>query len=365
MEEVVIDFEDASTQTFHVGEESVAVPGLLAGLGEAHRRWGSVPWADLVEPALVLARAGVDPSEAQRFLHRILAPILQRDAGGRRVYGSPDRVHTEELVQALERLRDEGPTALATLLPELDSDLRAYRVEERRPLETAYRGLGALTTPPPSLGGAVVRDALRLLDATPGVEERPRALSLAYGEGASSPKPTGTTHVSVLDAAGGAAALSMTLGAGSGVFRHGFQLNNMLGELDVIGHGPHASGERLPSMMAPTLVLDGDRPRLVLGSAGSVRLAGAIVQVVCNVLDGAPVDEAIDAPRIHPDGEALHVEGGWDDEVVSRWARSWRIVPWAGRNLFFGGVSAVERRPDGRLAAAGDPRRGGAGVVVP
>ena len=42
----------------------------------------------------------------------------------------------------------------------------------------------------------------------------------------------------------------------------------------------------------------------------------------------------------------------------------WETVRWAGRNLFFGGVAAVERRPDGTLAAAGDPRRGGHGIVV-
>ena len=115
MEEVVIDFGDASTQTFYVGEESVAVPGLLAGLGEAHRRWGRLRWTDLVEPAIALARAGIEPNDAQRFLHRILVPILQREVGGRRVYGDPDRVHTEELVPALGRLRDEGPYLVRTL----------------------------------------------------------------------------------------------------------------------------------------------------------------------------------------------------------------------------------------------------------
>ena len=53
----------------------------------------------------------------------------------------------------------------------------------------------------------------------------------------------------------------------------------MLGELDVIGPGAQVPGERLASMMTPTLVLEDGRPRLVLGSAGSVRLAGAIAQV--------------------------------------------------------------------------------------
>jgi gamma-glutamyltranspeptidase/glutathione hydrolase len=178
---------------------------------------------------------------------------------------------------------------------------------------------------------------------------------------------TGTTHVSVVDAHGDAAALSSTLGSGSGVFRGGSQLNNMLGELDVIGEVEHTPGERLPSMMTPTLVLAGGRPRLVLGSAGSVRLAGAIAQVAYRVVcAGQPVAEAIAAPRVHVEGGVAQVEGGWPDSEVDALERSGtaEVVRWSGRNLFFGGVSAVETTPDGSLAAAGDPRRGGRGMVV-
>jgi gamma-glutamyltranspeptidase/glutathione hydrolase len=366
MDEVLIDFEDASTQTFHVGEESVAVPGLLRGLEEAHRRWGRLPWVELVEPAVVLARGGLQPNEAQRFLHQILIPILQREEGGRRVYGEPDRVHTEELVPALERIRDEGAAALVALLPDLVADLASYRVEERQPLTISFHETDVVTTPAPSRGGAIVSDALAMLHADDRLESLPQAIADAYAGRGSSRKLTGTTHVSAIDAEGNAAALSMTLGAGSGVFRHGFQLNNMLGELDVIGAEAHPPGDRLPSMMTPTLVLADDRPRLVLGSAGSVRLAGAIVQVVRRVVAGEPVATAIEAPRLHPDGRKLHLEGGWPEDAAARLASAeWEVVRWAGRNLFFGGVSAVERRPDGDLHAAGDPRRGGAGLVVP
>ena len=69
MEEIVVDFGDASTQVFHVGEASVAVPGLVPGLQEAHRRFGRLAWAELVEPAIELAHIGLDVNEAQAFLH--------------------------------------------------------------------------------------------------------------------------------------------------------------------------------------------------------------------------------------------------------------------------------------------------------
>ena len=365
MDEVLIDFEDAGTQVFHVGEGSVAVPGLLAGLEEAHRRFATLPWAKLVEPALELARHGVACDEPRAFLHRILAQILLRDEGGRRVYGDPTRVVTEDLRATLERVRDAGSGAAAELLPEFEDDLGAYQVGAATPIETTVLGRRVLAAPRPSRGGAIVVEILERLAAAgdPSTQDEALALRLAYGASAAGPL-TGTTHVSVVDASGTAAALSSTLGSGSGVFRGGTQLNNMLGELDVIGHEPRVPGTRLPTMLTPTLVLEDERPRLVLGSAGSVRLAGAIAQVAWRVIaQGLPVEHAIGASRMHVDGAALHLEGGWDGDMEEL-GDAWKVVRWTGLNLYFGGVQAVELLSDGTLAAAGDPRRGGAGVVV-
>lgn len=359
MEEIVVDFGDASTQVFHVGEGSVAVPGLVAGLEDAHRRFGTVPWPDLVAPAIELARHGVETTEAQRVLHRILVDILRREEAGRAIYGTDDRIETAGFVEALERLRDVRGAAVAELLPELADEIVGYRVASPEPLRTRVDGREVLTMPPPSRGGTIVAAALERLTVAGTLADRADALRHGY-EAAPPLAVASTTHISVIDAAGNAAALSSTLGAGSGIFRGGTQLNNMLGELDVIGHAPRTAGERLPSMMTPTLVLEEGRPRLALGSAGSVRLAGAIAQVADTVLRGVPVAEAIDRPRLHVDGDVLHLEGGLMDVAPD----GWKAVRWAGRNLYFGGVSAVERRPDGTLAAAGDPRRGGHGIVV-
>jgi gamma-glutamyltranspeptidase/glutathione hydrolase len=77
------------------------------------------------------------------------------------------------------------------------------------------------------------------------------------------------------------------------------------------------------------------------------------------------VEDALERPRVHVEGEHLHCEGGNDPDEVDRLAAlGWDVVRWKRRNLYFGGAQAVEALADGTLAAAGDPRRGGHGIVV-
>jgi gamma-glutamyltranspeptidase/glutathione hydrolase len=178
-----------------------------------------------------------------------------------------------------------------------------------------------------------------------------------------------TTHISAVDARGNAASLSASTGCGSGIVvpGTGVQLNNMLGEEDLNPAGRAARvGARLTSMMAPSLVLARGRPRLVVGSAGSVRLRAAILQIVLNVVDrGMDLREAIEAPRIHLEDGVLQLEGGIPPAVADELeAAGYDVGRWEERNLYFGGASVVAFREDGGLEAAGDPRRGGAGVVV-
>ena len=82
--------------------------------------------------------------------------------------------------------------------------------------------------------------------------------------------------------------------------------------------------------------------------------------------EAMPVEEAIGAPRVHVDDGQVHCEGGCDPAELDRLeSLGYELIRWRRQNLYFGGVSAVERRDDGGLAAAGDPRRGGHGIVVP
>jgi gamma-glutamyltranspeptidase/glutathione hydrolase len=173
-----------------------------------------------------------------------------------------------------------------------------------------------------------------------------------------------TTHVSVLDADGWACSVTTTNGEGSGIVvpGTGIHVNNMMGEEDLSPAGwfTHAPGRRLPSMMAPTVVLHDGVPELVLGSAGSNRIRSAILQVIVNAIDyGLPAQAAVDAPRLHFEDGLVYAEPGIDGAALEAAGRTlaWFREP----NLFFGGCQAVERTGS-ELSGGGDPRRGGAAV---
>jgi gamma-glutamyltranspeptidase/glutathione hydrolase len=146
----------------------------------------------------------------------------------------------------------------------------------------------------------------------------------------------------------------------------GIQLNNMLGEEDLnpLGFHRHPPGRRLPSMMAPTLVLENGEPEVVLGSAGSNRIRSAIILTISQILDRAcRAGPAVEAPRLHVEDGVVWVEPGIAVEELEAAGRE--VRPFRALNMFFGGVQAAERDAEtGELSGGGDPRRGGTAVVV-
>ncbi len=435
----VIDVEFGSAvQRFRVGVASCGVPGAPAGLAEAHRRWSSWPWADLLAPAVGLARDGVELTEAHHALHVILEGVLHASPAGRAIFaaeggdGGPAAVVRQpDLADTLERLVEAGAGdlydgALARRLARFfraeggalsGEDLAAYRVVARRPVETTYRGHAVVTNAPPSTGGLLLAYALTVADDLAPLGDplgpeavRMTAAVLAEAEGRRAPDlvrrldrggarslldpaavadgrrrvldaleagplasrapvaARGTTHISVLDAAGNAAAMTASTGTGSGVFvgDTGIHMNNILGEEDLVGEGTRVRpGHRLTSMMAPTHLRGRDGFEAVLGSSGSARIRSALFRVISALVDHRlPVLDAVVLPRVHPTATALDLEGGTPAATVATLRQAGEeVLAWPDRNIYFGGAQVAGRR-DGRLEAAGDPRRGGAGLVV-
>jgi gamma-glutamyltranspeptidase/glutathione hydrolase len=281
-------------------------------------------------------------------------------------------------------------------------DLQRYRVCWRKPLERRVLNARLYSNPPPSAGGPLLMFGLALADslaAAPSASELAAIMQLSaeardasgldhaidtahverllgdaaladwqrrFAASRRAVKRGGTTHLSVIDADGNAAACTVSNGEGCGymVPGAGFMLNNMLGEEDLnpAGFFRWEPDTRVASMMAPTLAERSDGRLLALGSAGSNRIRTALLQVLCNVLArDLPIESAITAPRLHVERGELEIEGGWDEASVAPLRAAWpshRV--WPDRSMFFGGVQAVQRLPDGSLEAAGDPRRGGA-----
>jgi gamma-glutamyltranspeptidase / glutathione hydrolase len=409
MDRVDVDFSGGSTQVFHIGAASCAVPGAAVGLEQAHRSFGRLPWRDLFGPAIDLARNGVELNNGQAYLHRILDLILRHTPESREVYerngerlAVDDTLIQSDLANTLELIAEQGGKVLyeGELADRISDhvrthggcitkrDLEDYRVIRRRPVRASFCGEEYLSNPPPSVGGILIAYGLPLLEelgpGEPGKAEAIDALARVMREQANARTAAGsvrglaraletraavvsqgTTHISVVDGKGNAVALTASTGAGSGVVvpGTGIHVNNMIGEFDLAK--PPRPGTRLSSMMSPSVVLKDGRPHLVVGSAGSLRLRGSVLQNVVNVVaHNLPVEDAIDRPRVHLEGEDLHCEGGHDPAELDKVeAMGWNVTRWRGQNLYFGGASAVTFE-DGKLAAAGDPRRGGAGVVV-
>jgi gamma-glutamyltranspeptidase / glutathione hydrolase len=171
-----------------------------------------------------------------------------------------------------------------------------------------------------------------------------------------------TTNLTVVDPEGSACVLTTSLGLGSGDFLPGLdmQLNSMLGETDLIRE-PLVTGDRMGSMMAPSIALDEEGVALATGAAGGTRLRSALLQVTAGILDeGLDPQAAVDRPRLHPAAGLVHLEPGFDDAIGEALEQQgYEVRVWPDRHHFFGGVSVVTRS-----GCAGDPRRSGTATAV-
>ena len=170
----------------HIGPLAVGVPGTVAGLWKAHQELGSLPWADLVAPAVKLARDGISinyslytgfarskprfdqyPSSAAKFFK---ADGSLYELG--ETWRQPDLAHTLELIQnngADGFYKGENAERLAGFMADIggiitEEDLLKYESQEREPIRGTYRGYDIVSMPPPSSGGVVLVEMLNILE---------------------------------------------------------------------------------------------------------------------------------------------------------------------------------------------------------
>ncbi|MBM3907806.1 MAG: gamma-glutamyltransferase [Gemmatimonadetes bacterium] len=459
-----------------INGRAAGVPGAVAGLLEAHGRWGKLPLAQVMAPAIALARGGfiVSPllartSESARAKLAADSAAAALFLPGGQALRPGDRLVQEQLAQTLEHIVQGGRAAfyegaLATRAvakmrslgsPVTEADFKAYPVTAKRPVCSPWLDFTLLGAAPP-LGGATTITALNLLSATnakalgspttegaaavrllgamrvagadvgryrgdPAVFGVPtrgltspafaasRAAATAALEGgadvtagdpwaddAAAPRgqcaaldgwgastlgperataPRGardggddeaasnTTHFSVVDADRNAVSLTFTVGVlfGSGVFVNGYFLNSGAGNFDAQTRGPNRYAS---STISPTIVLQGDEVRFVVGAAGSQYIPTATTQVTFRhlALNEDPWT-AIASPRLQPvQGRTVEVEAGFSPAVYAALkASGYQPLSRVG-DIMFGGVHAIAVMR-GKIIGVADPRRDGAAIA--
>jgi gamma-glutamyltranspeptidase/glutathione hydrolase len=455
----------------------VAIPGEVAGLVEAHERYGRLPLAQVMEPAIRLAEDGFPVNQILADMIASSVDKLAQFPATAALYlpgGTPvapgDVVRNPELAAALRRVADQGRAgfyqgetaeSLVRVMnqgghPVSMADLAAFEPQWKRPLCTDYRGYTVLSAPPPQTGLQlvhtlnllesrdlaglgyptrspeafdVVASAIRVAntdnrvnsdpnwsdvpvvgvtskafaaqrasligtgraaeripeaDATRFQDEAPPAACApldpwgAGGGSATTTSPRGpasggtageggeTTHLSVVDADGNAVALTRTNSStfGSGALASGFFLNNSgidfsardPEDAEAVGRNPWRIRN---STIAPTIVLEDGRAKLVVGAPGGGRIQSAILQTMIYVLDyGLDPMEAVRMPRIYPSSREVEIEteNGFQTATLGE-VRRMGYVPTPDASGY-ARVYVIAREGD-RWVGAADPRHNG------
>ena len=424
MTPVPIEFPGC-TQVFHTGFASAAVPGMLKGMLSIHKELCTLPLKTILKPALAYLAEGVAVNDSQEIFLGLLKPIMTSSEYGKEIFMingryavKSDRLFNPQLKTFFEDLADGNrdiysgniAEALAREMREQNGlitmeDLHAYEVIKRQPLRIRYRDREVLTNPPPSMGGIKLALSLRLLERTELADmsrnsaefyfilaevmrEMYHFMPLENGEFIPYPfadsllepliasfknnisektftATRGTTQISIIDGEGNAMSMTISNGSGSGCFipGTGIMLNNMMGEDDLHPDGFFRSppGQRVSSMMLPTMILKDGKVDCVMGSGGSKRIRTAILQAVINVVDmNYPLEKAVESPRVHFEDDTVHLEPDVPEKIIASLRKHYTVNQWSEKNMYFGGVHCVNSNMQGW----GDSRRGGSFMAV-
>lgn len=417
-----IDVDFGSTiQVFHIGHASMAVPGVMKGILKLQSEQGVLPLNEILKPAIELAESGLFLTEFQTYVLKILAPIFMKYEAARNIYARGGEIitHTSKLfnhdyANFLRVLSVTGEKIfyngeIADRIDQVSqknnglirkADLMNYNVNTLEPIRFQFGEYTVITSPPPSMGGLLLKFTLNLLNGhiqhtewgtkqhlfqlieamrttqefrNNSFKEYIQKSNLAYADFdphiiekytssyRSQINPFGnTTHLSIIDADHNVVTCTTSNGEGAGVIipDTGIMMNNMLGEEDLNPDGFFKWPQyvRLPSMMTPTIILKNGEPHMILGSSGSNRIRSAIIQTFLNhLVFGKDIESAVSAPRLHMENNVVYIEPGFDQSLIELIENHYSVVDFETKNLFFGGVQTVT----GEMTGSADIRREG------
>ena len=414
---VTVDF-GKTTEDFHVGKGSIAVPGAIAGIFKLHELYGSIPMKQLIEPALLWSKEGIALDKFQAFDFILLEEIFALDSKMKHIFFNEegelkkegDLVRMESYSDFLEALSHEGrdlfykgEIAKSISKDMLDgghltrSDFDQFEAIIRDPITFNFLGKTVHTTGFPSVGGMLITAILNTFqDSTSDKKLHPLTvehfqelaatfssiselnndqskianylfhnfgINTSTNKNATTHKWGGTSHFNVIDKKGMTVSLTTSVGEGSGYFIPGtdMQMNNMLGEEALMPNGFHNWNEnqRLQSMMCPTMLTNENGSTLhALGSGGAGRIPYAISQVIINSqYFQSSIEQSISSPRLHLKNSTFEVEKGFDIEGMDLP----NLNIWENQSLFFGGVNAVSKIDNSYVGNA-DKRRFGSSI---
>jgi gamma-glutamyltranspeptidase/glutathione hydrolase len=416
-------------QRNRLGPSAVAVPGNLHGWCMMHEKYGRLPFADLLEPAIRLATRGytvshylngaISENQAELALNREISKIMLPN-GAPAAPGS--RIVMSDYAQSLKLVQTQGAKALhggelgQALVDSMTTggpdagyltmeDLISYKSVERNAIFGTYRGHTIAGPPPPASSGVHVVQMLNMLehydmaamgfDAPEtlhliaevlriGFEDRraasgdpefvdvpvERYISKAYAAeclarlrdtGSAAPitglhESRDTTHITVADRDGNVVSATHTI---NGLFGAKYMVpgTGMIPNNYMLNYDPHsnramsiAPGKRVPTSMAPMIVLKDEKPVFALGLPGAVRIFPSAMQAIVNLLDhGMDVQHAVEAPRLWTDGGHVELEAAFAQHkpALEAMGHEVKIVKTIG-----GGMNAIAFAPDGLMTGA-------------
>jgi gamma-glutamyltranspeptidase/glutathione hydrolase len=408
-----------------IGGASCGVPGSFRGWEMLLERHGRLTLREALQPAVRLARDGFRLCRTAGMWFAVAEEVLKLTDETRKNFYKGERVYLEgeeisfpDLADTMQAVGEAGANLfyegeladqISTYVRKMgglitSQDLAEYEPIVREPLSVGFGPGEIFTNGSPSAGGATLAQMLKIVSgydlsdmpdpdyvqALAGamklaLEDRQTAYTDETKNAAVAAHLTSeeyakeqrarifgafgsphTTHLSCVDDEGYAVSITASMGYGSGIVipGTGIPMSNTLGEPELNPKGFHAlkPGLRLVSSMSPTIVSSAEGGLISLGSPGASRIATAILQTIVNVLvHGMPMTSAVLAPRFHSEGGLFAYEAGSRKANVDTYER---VLSYDELNMYFGGVNAVRRTPEGVFEAAADPRRSGGVVFV-